>query len=180
MAYLFQSAEKIRQTDIAFIDLQIPPNLELEIKDGIDFAKKLVQVNPFIKLIVITNETSHSILLKAYRELNPSAIIIKSEMTMDTLNQALQLTLDGKTYWSNTFNQIIKSVLNAENSFSEEDYKLLELLSNGIPTKDIPLHLPWSVSKIEKRKKKLREALNIESKSVLKLVAMARQKGLIS
>jgi hypothetical protein len=40
--------------------------------------------------------------------------------------------------------------------------------------------LPWSVSKIEKRKKKLREELNIESKSVLKLVAMARKKGLIS
>jgi DNA-binding NarL/FixJ family response regulator len=177
---VLSNPELIHQYDLACLDLQIPPYPERGIYDGIDFGRALLGLNPDLKSIIITNETSHSMLLKAYKDLNPYSIIIKAEMTLETLEKAITMALEGENYWSNTFSEIIKSVLNDKNAFTQEDYKLLELLSEGVPTKDIPEHLPWSVSKIEKRKKKLRDELNIESKSVLKLVAMARKKGLIS
>ena len=180
MEQVLSNPELVKQYDLACLDLQIPQYPERGIYDGIDFGKALLDLSPSLKTIIITNETSHSMLLKGYKDLNPYSIIIKAEMTLDTLEKAMTMSMVGENYWSNTFSEIIKAVLNDKNAFTQEDYKLLELLSEGVPTKDIPEHLPWSVSKIEKRKKKLRDELNIESKSVLKLVAMARKKGLIS
>jgi len=180
MEKILSDPDRVQHYDLAFLDLQIPMNQELDIRDGIDFGRALMDIKHDLKTIIITNETSHSLLLRAYKELSPFSIIIKAEMNLETLEKAASMALEGENFWSNTFSEIIKSVLNDDNAFSQEDYKLLELLSSGVPTKDIPDYLPWSVSKIEKRKKKLREELNIESKSVLKLVAMARKKGLIS
>ena len=180
MEQVLSNPELVKQYDLACLDLQIPQHSERGIYDGVDFGKALLDHNPQLKTIIITNETSHSKLLKAYKGLNPYSIIIKAEMTLETLEKAITMAMVDENYWSNTFSEIIKAVLNDKNTFTQEDYKLLELLSEGVPTKDIPEHLPWSVSKIEKRKKKLRDELNIESKSVLKLVAMARKKGLIS
>jgi len=180
MEQILSDPELVKQCDLACLDLQIPHYPERDIYDGIDFGRALLDLNPGLRTIIITNETSHSKLLKAYKGLNPYSIIIKAEMTLETLEKAITMAMAGENYWSTTFSEIIKAVLNDKNAFTPEDYKLLELLSEGVPTKDIPEHLPWSVSKIEKRKKKLRDELNIESKSVLKLVAMARKKGLIS
>jgi len=56
---------------------------------------------------------------------------------------------------------------------------MLYLLSKGLPSKKIPNYLPWSLSKVEKRKRLLREKLSVENKSVLALVQSAKEAGFL-
>ncbi|WP_430908415.1 hypothetical protein [Maribacter sp. 2-571] len=61
----------------------------------------------------------------------------------------------------------------------QEDRELLYLLSTGVSSKDIPNHLHWSASKVEKRKRLLREKFGVEDKNVLSLLNSARKAGFL-
>ncbi|MEP4946678.1 MAG: hypothetical protein ABJU26_03965, partial [Flavobacteriaceae bacterium] len=60
-----------------------------------------------------------------------------------------------------------------------EDKKFLHLLSIGIPSHKIPNHLPWSVAKINKKKRQIREILSVEEKNTLALVHRAKKLGIV-
>ena len=57
--------------------------------------------------------------------------------------------------------------------------EIIELLAQGIATKNLPNYLPLSLSGVHKRKAKIKAALNIDSGSDEAILKEARKKGFI-
>ena len=65
--------------------------------------------------------------------------------------------MNGEPYYSPSILKIIKNQLITDNGFTPPERKFLYLLSTGVHSKEIPRHLTWSVSKVEKQKRILKE-----------------------
>jgi len=51
-----------------------------------------------------------------------------------------------------------------------EEREFLYLLSISVPTHGIPDYLPWSLSKVEKKRRKLREQMDVEERNIMALI----------
>jgi two-component system response regulator NreC len=57
--------------------------------------------------------------------------------------------------------------------------KIIELISQGITTKNLPNYVPLSLSGVHKRKAKIKAVLNIDNGSDEAIIKEARKKGFI-
>jgi len=105
--------------------------------------------------------------------------LLKSEATGTVLVEAVQCILQEKPFYSPTVQQVIKDQYLSGITLSEEQKKFLYLLSKGERIKDIVHKLPWSLSKIEKQKRVLKEKLNATNSKGMALAHRARELRII-
>ena len=80
-----------------------------------------------------------------------------------------------------------KSIIEAQKEFvvknihwDEHDSKMVQLIADGIKTKDLVHYIPLSLSTIEKRKANLKRQLIFEGGSDAELIERVKKMGLLS
>ncbi|MEO1486261.1 MAG: hypothetical protein AAFU57_10950 [Bacteroidota bacterium] len=165
--------------DFVFLDIRLPPYPQENMFSGEDIGKLLRKVSRQTKILVFTSLQNPYRLRSILKSLNPEALVLKTEVCDKKLVTALTKALNGIPYYSPSILKIIKNQLITDNEITPPERKFLYLLSTGVQSKEIPKHLPWSVSKVEKQKRILKEKLGVEEKSSWSLIHKAKELGII-
>lgn len=179
----YQRITEVKKSDLEYdvilLDINMPPCPQHKIFSGEDLGMHVRKLNPEIKILVQTGLVDNHRLYSLFKNLDPDGIIIKTDMDENTFVHAIENILNHLPYYSKTFTKLIRNQFAKAYVVDSEDRELLYLLSKGVPSKNIPNFLPWSLSKVEKRKRLLRAKLGVEDKSVLALVNGAKKAGFI-
>lgn len=180
-AYDKLKGEKIPKLkyDLILLDILMPALEKNKIYSGEDLGLFIQSLNLDIKIMVQTALLDNHRLHNIFKNLNPEAILIKNDLDDLTLIEAINNVLNSEPFYSKTFAKLIRNQFSKDYIIDAEDREMLYLLSIGMPSKQIPNYLPWSSSKVEKRKRLLREKLGAENKSVLALVQRAKDAGFL-
>ncbi len=165
--------------NLLLLDILMPASEKNKIYSGEDLGLFVQKINPNIKILVQTALIDNHRLHNIFKNLNPEAILIKNDLDELTLIEAIKTVLNSEPFYSKTFAKLIRNQFSKDYILDAEDRKMLYLLSTGMPSKNIPNYLPWSLSKVEKRKRLLREKLGVENKSVLALIQRAKDAGFL-
>jgi DNA-binding NarL/FixJ family response regulator len=173
---IMDSAKKF---DIAFFDISMPEYAEKGIYSGEDLAMLMKTEMPECKVILLTMHTELLKINNIIKNINPSGLIIKNDLTFDELLFAFDKIINDESYYSQT---VIKLVGQAQYNNIELDVfdkQILFHLSKGVKTKDLPTYIPLSLSAIEKRKLNIREILEVAGGTDVDLIREAKNKGVI-
>jgi DNA-binding NarL/FixJ family response regulator len=165
--------------DIAFFDISMPEYAEKGIYSGEDLAMLIKTEMPDCKVILLTMHTELLKINNIIKNINPSGLIIKNDLTFDELLFAFDKIINNESYYSQT---VIKLVGQAQYNNIELDVfdkQILFHLSKGVKTKDLPTYIPLSLSAIEKRKLNIREILEVPGGTDVDLIREAKNKGVI-
>jgi DNA-binding NarL/FixJ family response regulator len=165
--------------DIAFFDISMPEYAEKGIYSGEDLAMLMKTQMPDCKVILLTMHTELLKINNIIKNINPSGLIIKNDLTFDELLFAFDKIINNESYYSQT---VIKLVGQAQYNNIELDVfdkQILFHLSKGVKTKDLPTYIPLSLSAIEKRKLNIREILEVAGGTDIDLIREAKNKGVI-
>ena len=165
--------------NMLLLDLSIPASKDGSFTSGEDLAVYARKKLPHAKVVILTmfNEPYriHSII----DNINPEGFLIKSDLTSSELSIAFQAVLNNPPFYSDTVNSIIKKTIKSNIVIDEKNRKILNLLSQGIKTKNLVGHLKLSLSAIEKRKKQLKLLFCIEDGQDETLLKEARKNGFV-
>jgi DNA-binding NarL/FixJ family response regulator len=165
--------------DVAFFDISMPEYAEKGIYSGEDLAALMKTEMPDCKIILLT---MHSELLKInniIKNINPSGLIIKNDLTFDELIFAFDKIINNESYYSQTVIKLVGQAQYNNIELDAFDKQILFHLSKGVKTKDLPQYIPLSLSAIEKRKLNIREILEVKGGSDIDLINEAKTKGVI-
>lgn len=165
--------------DIAFFDISMPEYAEKGIYSGEDLAMLIKTEMPTCKVILLTMHTELLKINNIIKNINPSGLIIKNDLTFDELLFAFDKIIKNESYYSQT---VIKLVGQAQYNNIELDVfdkQILFHLSKGVKTKDLPQYIPLSLSAVEKRKLNIREILEVKDGNDIDLINEAKKKGVI-
>jgi DNA-binding NarL/FixJ family response regulator len=168
-----------KKFDIAFFDISMPEYAEKGIYSGEDLAMLMKTEMPDCKVILLTMHTELLKINNIIKNINPSGLIIKNDLTFDELLFAFDKIINNESYYSQT---VIKLVGQAQYNNIELDVfdkQILFHLSKGVKTKDLPTYIPLSLSAIEKRKLNIREILEVAGGTDIDLIREAKNKGVI-
>lgn len=171
--------EASKNFDIAFFDISMPEYAEKGIYSGEDLAMLMKSEMPECKVILLTMHTELLKINNIIKNINPSGLIIKNDLTFDELLFAFDKIINNESYYSQT---VIKLVGQAQYNNIELDVfdkQILFHLSKGVKTKDLPTYIPLSLSAIEKRKLNIREILEVPGGTDVDLIREAKNKGVI-
>ena len=183
-AYTFEQAVKALEKaskpfDIALLDLAMQPYPEQKIFSGEDMARRINDKFPETKIMFLTSHTEGILLYNLIRTLNPDAVLVKSDFQSDELAQAINTVNEGENYYSKTARNCLKTVAKLYDGLDSYDRRIIFLLTKGIKTKNIPEHLPISLSAVDKRKAKIRLFFDIPKGSDEDIVREAQKLGLV-
>lgn len=165
--------------DIIILDIRMPSYLEKEINNGEDLAKLIRVKYPKIKIIIITGYCESARLNSINKYIYPEGILEKSNINYNIFIDAFKLIVDGNTYFSETVKKSFNDKSYTSVYLDSTNRKIIDLLSRGVKTINIPQHLPISLSGVNKRKQKIKEILQIESGNDEDIIRECRTKGII-
>jgi two-component system, NarL family, response regulator NreC len=152
--------------DVVFIDYTLPEYPEQNLFTGEDLIPIVKKHLPKAKIVVLT---SHSESILMYRILNdfcPDGILVKSDVTSEQLLEAFDNIMKGETYYSLSVINAKKQQLSSHKIFDSYNRQILQLLSQGVKTKNLQEILHLSKSAIDKRKAAIRHFTRSTQKRV--------------
>lgn len=165
--------------DIVFLDICMESYPEQNLFSGEDLGRFIVEKYTETKVLVMTSLTDTFRLKGILHTLKPHGFLIKNEVDEHHLVKAIQNILNDQFYFSSTIAKIAHNQTKTNILVDEEDRRFLYLLSKGIPNKEIGNYLPWSLSKVEKRKRAIHKKLGVEKGNTIVLVNKAKELGII-
>jgi len=145
-----------KQIDIAIFDISLPPYKQKNILCGGDLALHLKTRFNDSKIIMITHHHEGIILSNIANKVKPNGFINKGDINYKTFKEIFEKILNNENYVSNTISNALSNLNKRIFEFDDMDYEIISLIDKGIKTKDLPKHLPISLSAIEKRKAKIK------------------------
>ncbi len=165
--------------DVAFFDISMPEYAEKGIYSGEDLAALMKKEMPDCKIILLTMHTELLKINNIIKNINPSGLIIKNDLTFDELIFAFDKIINNESYYSQTVIKLVGQAQYNNIELDAFDKQILFHLSKGVKTKDLPQYIPLSLSAIEKRKLNIREILEVKGGSDIDLINEAKVKGVI-
>lgn len=176
---IITSEDNSEAFDMAFVDLSLPPYLDKNMKSGEDLALLIRKTHPKCKIVILTSHAEAFILDNIQKIIEPNGLLVKSDFTAEELLIAFEQIYNNQIYTSKTVVDNIAD-LQAKSAFLDENNrKLITLLSEGVKTKNMPLHMNLSISAIDKRKAQIRHYFKIEKGSDEDIIRAAKNHGLI-
>lgn len=170
---------KFKHIDIAIIDLSIPAYPEAKLMDGKDLAIKIKQLNPKIKILIVTSYSEPLLLYKIYNVVKPNGILIKSELDGNALHNALSALKSNKIYNSEAVTIGFEKIEKHTKKFDELDLDMILYLYQGVKTKYLPEKLNLNISTINHRKKAIKEVFKVEYGGDEDIVNKAKSLGIL-
>jgi DNA-binding NarL/FixJ family response regulator len=165
--------------DVAFFDISMPEYAEKGIYSGEDLAMLMKTEMPSCKIILLTMHTELLKINNIIKNINPSGLVIKNDLTFDELIFAFDKIMKNENYYSQTVIKLVGQAQYNNIELDAFDKQILFHLSKGVKTKDLPLYIPLSLSAIEKRKLNIRELLEVKEGNDIDLINEAKTKGVI-
>jgi len=168
--------------DVAFLDIQIEKpdaeNLDGN-KTGENIGVLLREVSPKTKIIFQSSFSDSLRISNIFSTVNPDGYIVKTEVSDEVLEKALDNVLSGSTYYSRSAVDVFRKTMTNNIMINDDDKEILYRLSLGIKTKDLVDFVNLSVTSIETRKRKLKFIFDIENENDLALINEAKKRGFI-
>ncbi|CAL2104063.1 Response regulator transcription factor [Tenacibaculum sp. 190130A14a] len=171
--------ETERYLEFILLELKLPPTKDKKILSGLDFGILVRKLLPTTKIIVITSCNDNYLVHGVFKNLNPEGFLIKSDLTSETLKNAVKSVSNDTPYYSQTVLKLLRKEISNNFQLDSMDRKILYELSIGSRMKDLPNYIPLSVASIEKRKRQLRKVFGVKEKGDRELILKAREKGFI-
>lgn len=165
--------------DLVFLDIKIPPCAKGKILTGEDLGAYLRQEFPSTRIIILTMFSEKLRLINILQNVNPNGFLIKSDVTPQELQAAVQTVIKGQNYYSETIKKIIERQQTKHHVLDDYDRRILYHLSKGTKTRNLVEYVPLSLGAIEKRKRKIKEVFNITSGGDREILDKARELGFL-
>lgn len=165
--------------NLAMFDVSMPEYAEKNIRSGMDLAKLMQAENPKCKVMLLTMHVEIEKINAIIKDINPNSLLIKNDINFDELIFALDKTLKGDKYYSETIIKLLGQGTFIKVEFDAMDKRILELMVKEYDTVLMARHLPLTPEVIEVRKKRIREVLNIPDATDAEVVAEAKAKDII-
>jgi DNA-binding NarL/FixJ family response regulator len=162
--------------DIAFVDIHLPKSITTIIESGEELALELKKKFSNIKIIIPTQYNQAERIKHIVNMVAPDALLLKEEFRSIQISQAVHAVLNNEHYYSP---KVVTLLRKEDLEFDVYDLKILSCLARGVKIKDMPLYIPLSLRAIEDRKSMLMFKLEVPARNNEKLIAVAREKGLI-
>ena len=146
---------------------------------GFDIGLKLRNLFPKVKIIVATQINNNCRLLNILKKLKPNSLIIKSELDSQGLIDTISHMIYDIPFYSKSILKLMRQYISNDYNLDDIDRKILDLLSNGVKTKEIPEIISLSLPGVERRKKRLNEIFNNPRSSDKLLLKRAKENGYI-
>lgn len=163
--------------DVIFLDIQLPQSADGKYTSGEDLAFFIKEELPKTKIIVLTMFNEAYRLLNIISNIPCNAILVKSDVVGKTIVNALEKVLLGGEYFSKTVKIVKSQIIEYNEKLDENDRRILYFLNKGLSTKELPKHIELSLSAIEKRKRSMKQMLNVSNNS--QLLEEAKKRGLL-
>jgi len=165
--------------DIAFLDVSMPEYPEKNIHTGEDLAKLLIETMPSCKIALLTMHSESLKVQSIIEEINPVGLVIKNDLTFDSMILALTSIIQGETYYSDSVIKFLNNQQKEKVYVDVIDRQILHYLSKGINYDDIPLYITISSSSVKTRKENMKDLLGISGTDDATLVAVAKDRGML-
>ncbi len=178
-AYTIITTNEPNTFDIVFIDKNLPPFLEKNLKSGEDLSLLVRNYWPDTKIVILTSHAEAFLLYNIVKKIKPQGILVKSDFNADELLLAFEKIINEETYYSQTVKESIKELLSREQYLDNYNQQIIIMLSQGIRTTSIAEQLHLSKSSIEKRKVQIKDYLCITKGTDEDIVRESRKLGFI-
>lgn len=158
--------------ELLLIDLSMPPYIEKNITDGFELAQLIRQQFPKTKIIILTMHSSPLYIYSIIEKLKPEGFLIKSDVDLKEISDALKSIISEGFYNSKTVKEIVTNV--KKHAFCDDDLNrnIIILTSKRHTNKEIAQALKISESTVEKKKAQLKQHLGIERSNDKKMIEM--------
>lgn len=165
--------------DLVFLDISLPPSKNGELVSGDDIGIKLKQMFPKVKIIISTHLSNNYRLVNILKTIKPDSLLLKSELTFQTLTEGILNVINGVPYYSKPVLKLLRQHICNDFNLDNIDRQMLYHLSLGTKTKELPEIVHLSLAGIERRKRRLNQIFNNEKKSDKSLLKLAKDKGFL-
>jgi DNA-binding NarL/FixJ family response regulator len=156
---LLQAQKTNTPIDIALIDINVPEYREEKLMSGTDIAFLIRNWFPNCIIIMLTMHTEPLLLFDTYKKINPEGFISKNDIDFEMFPEIYSKIVNSENYISPSILNNLQKTMQDEFQWDEIDIQIVLLLNKGIPTKELPNFIAYSLSTIEKRKAVLKEIL---------------------
>lgn len=178
-AFKYIGSENLAKFDFIFLDKSMPPCEAKEVYSGIDLAKRILGRRKSAKIAMLTSHAEPLILSQIKSEINPIAILTKSDIDYFELQKAFASILEDKKYYSPTVINALNSFNQFNNNLDATDKLILLHLSEGVMTKNLPNYIDLSLDMINKRKARIKSVFKLENGKDEDLIKLARNLGIV-
>ena len=165
--------------DIVFIDFTLPEFAEQKLFTGEDLIPVVKKHLPNAKIVILTSHAEAILMYRILNDSNPNGIMVKSDFTSEELLVAFDIIMKGENYYTSTVLNYKKQLVPGNKIFDSYNRQIIQLLSQGVKTKNIQEILHLSKSAIDKRKATIKDLLDIDKGSDEDILREARKRGLI-
>ncbi len=165
--------------DVICLDWSLPPYPQQKIMNGEDLGALARMRHPKVKIILMTSHSEAFILYNIMKACAPEGLMIKSDFSANDLLTAFDTVLAGKTYMTATAAANLRNVVAKSDYLDSYNRQIIQLLAQGIRTKNIPDMVKLSQSAVEKRKASIKDYFGIAKGTDEDIVREARERGYI-
>ncbi|MGV7105964.1 response regulator [Flavobacterium sp. U410] len=182
MAYdIINKTNNLYAFDMAFIDLSLPPYEEQKLFSGQDLALMIKKKFPVIKILILTSHAEAFTLFDIKRHIEPRGLLVKSDFSAEELLKAFESIVQDETYYTKTVEESINELMDERNTIFLDEYnrEIIQLLAQGVLTKNMPNYINLGISAIDKRKKQIKEYFLIKGGTDEDIVREAKKQGFV-
>lgn len=158
----FSSSTTTSDFNIAFMDLKLPQYIEKQLHTGEDLAKLFRVKAPNTKIVFVLSDYTNKDLYRISKRIQPEGIIDKMDIREETLLEHIASIASGNQYLSPIVEDKLIKYNKNMHLFNKIELQIVQLIQQGITTKNIPRHLNITLSAVNKRKQKIKRLLEIE------------------
>jgi DNA-binding NarL/FixJ family response regulator len=163
----------------AFVDISLPAYKEMKIDSGCELAKIIRTYFPDCKIIILSMHKEPVWVDQIIKGINPEGFIAKTDINPRNFSNIFLDIDENKTHYSRSILEALKAMKIKNIVWGEYDSKILQLLSQGMKTINIPNHLPLCLSAVEKRKASMKKQILFDTGSDKELIDEAKRLGLL-
>lgn len=166
--------------DVAFIDVNLPPYEEMDLRSGDEIGSIVKQRFPDCSLIIISMHCDPVWVNRITKTLNPLGFISKNDINYKSFPSIMEAIYKKENYYTATILEAQKEFIIKNIDWDEHDSKIIQLIADGVKTKDLTKYIPLSLSAIEKRKANLKKQLIFKGGTDAELIERVNNLGLFS
>jgi DNA-binding NarL/FixJ family response regulator len=166
--------------DVAFIDVNLPPYEEMNLRSGDEIGSLVKQRFPDCSIIIISMHCDPVWVNRIAKTLNPLGFISKNDINYKSFPSIMEAITNKETYYTASILEAQKEFIIKNIHWDEHDSKIIQLIADGIKTKDLTRYIPLSLSTIEKRKANLKKQLIFKGGTDAELIERVNNLGLFS
>lgn len=162
-----QTLEEKENFMLAIVDLSLPKGEHSSWEDGGDIVRYIQKEMPNCLTITVTGRTEILVIYELVKNIRPTTIISKNEITPQRLVDIVRIVLQGKSYQSPLVKKCLEEMVYKKIMYDDYNRMILSLLAKGHKLIDLEHYIPLSAPTIKKRIAKMKVAFDSADSAML-------------